>query len=79
MGLWKENAVLIIERRRRIARRIYVARDCVLLMKTKVTPRLEADRRSKRNAYRRARKRALARPLHMSKAGSSPGLAPGSE
>jgi len=30
-------------------------------MKTKATPKLEADRRSERKTYRRARKRALAR------------------
>jgi hypothetical protein len=39
----------------------YVTRNCALLMKTKVTSRLEAERRSERKAYRRARKRALAR------------------
>jgi hypothetical protein len=50
-----------VDHRPRIARRIVLQGDCVLLMKSKATPKLEVDRRSVRKAYRRARKSALAR------------------
>jgi len=60
-GSVEENAGPLVERRPRIARRIMLS-VISLLMKTKITPKLEAERRSKRRTYRRrARKRALAR------------------
>jgi len=60
-GPVEENAGLFVGHNRAMARRIGVAFGCVLLMKTKARPKLEADERSKRKTYRRARKRALAR------------------
>jgi len=54
MVLWKKMRDRLVERRPRIARRIMLS-VISLLMKTKITPKLEAERRSKRRTYRRVR------------------------
>jgi hypothetical protein len=59
MGLWKK--VRLCSLRIVLEEHVELCCTCVLLMKAKVAPELEAGQRSKRKAYRRARKRALAR------------------